>query len=251
MNRLGSTETLTYRSSFIDHDTPIPDGPVPVGYPVPDKEVLIVDADGRPVPPGEAGEIVVRSRYLSPGFWRQPERTRAAFAVDPADPDVRRYRTGDLGRLDADGCLFHLGRIDFEVKIRGHRVETPGVETALRAVVGVREAVVVAQRRGQHDGLVAYIVPTSLGSGRQHAALCPRRAVSRCASHVRRAGRAALLPSGSRSPVRAPSTGEPRSWGVVAVRPELESAPPAAIWAECPGLDAIGVHAGFSSGETR
>src|SRR4029450_1170533 len=59
------------------------------------------------------------------------------------------------------GCLFHLGWIDFEVKIRGHRVETPGVETALRAVVGVREAVVVAQRRGQHDGLVAYIVPTS------------------------------------------------------------------------------------------
>ena len=250
VNRLGSTETLTYRSSFIDHDTPIPEGPVPVGYAVPGKEVLIVDADGRPVPPGEAGEIVVRSRYLSPGFWRQPERTRAAFAVDPADPDVRRYRTGDLGRLDADGCLFHLGRIDFEVKIRGHRVETPGVETALRAVDGVREAVVVAQRRGQHDGLVAYIVPTSPPG--PDVSTLRRVLAEQLPDYMVPATYVALdalplLPSGKvdRRALPEPSTGRPElAVSFVAPRNELEAAL-AAIWSEVLGLDAIGVHDEF------
>ncbi len=250
VNRLGSTETLTYRSCFIDHDAPIPDGPVPVGYPVPDKEVLIVDADGRPVPPGEAGEIVVRSRYLSPGFWRQPERTRAAFAVDPADPDVRRYRTGDLGRLDADGCLFHLGRIDFEVKIRGRRVETPGVEAALRAVDGIREAVVVARRRGDHDSLVAYIVPTtsrapdastlrSVLRGQLPDYMVPATYVVLDALP--------LLPSGKldRRALPEPTAGRPElSVSFVDPRNEVEAAL-TAIWAEVLGLDAIGVHDEF------
>ena len=250
VNRLGSTETLTYRSCFIDHDTPIPDGPVPVGYPVPGKEVLIVDADGCPVPPGEAGEIVVRSRYLSPGFWRQPERTRAVFALDPDDLDVRRYRTGDLGRLEADGCLFHLGRIDFEVKIRGHRVEMPGVETALRAVDGVRDAVVVAQRRGQHDALVAYIVPTTPRAPdvstlrRVLAGQLPDYMVP--ATYVV-LDALPLLPSGKvdRRALPEPSTERPElAVSLVAPRNEVEAAL-AAIWAEVLGLDAIGVHDEF------
>ena len=250
VNRLGSTETLTYRSCFIDHDTPIPDGPVPVGYPVPGKEVLIVDADGCPVPPGEAGEIVVRSRYLSPGFWRQPERTRAVFALDPDDLDVRRYRTGDLGRLEADGCLFHLGRIDFEVKIRGHRVEMPGVETALRAVDGVRDAVVVAQRRGQHDSLVAYIVPTTPRAPdvstlrRVLAGQLPDYMVP--ATYVV-LDALPLLPSGKvdRRALPEPTTERPElAVSLVAPRNEVEAAL-AAIWAEVLGLDAIGVHDEF------
>lgn len=250
VNRLGSTETLTYRSCFIDHGTPIADGPVPVGYPVPGKEVLIVDPDGCPVPPGEAGEIVVRSRYLSPGFWRQPERTRAAFTVDPADPDVRRYRTGDLGRLDTEGCLFHLGRIDFEVKIRGRRVETPGVETALRAVDGVHDAVVVAQRRGDHDSLVAYIVPTT--SRAPDASTLRRVLAGQLPDYMVPATYVVLdalplLPSGKvdRRALPEPTAERPeQAVPFLGPRNEMEAAL-AAIWAEVLGLDAIGVHDDF------
>jgi len=102
---------------------------VPAGYAVDDVELLLWDADGKPVAAGAVGEIVVRSRYLSRGYWGRPELTEAAFLSDPDGGDRCIFRTGDQGRLLPDGCLLHLGRGDFQVKIRGYRVETAEVET--------------------------------------------------------------------------------------------------------------------------
>lgn len=160
VNRLGTTETGSVRWHVLDKKTPISGPSVPVGDAVTDHEVLLFDDAGRAVSAGEVGEIVVRSRYLSPGYWRRPELTRAAFLADPDGGEERLYRTGDLGRMLAGGCLVHLGRKDFQVKIRGHRVEVEEIEMVLRDLPVIKEAVVVARedRTGDHR-LVAYFVP--------------------------------------------------------------------------------------------
>lgn len=156
---LGSTEASPIRQFFVDCGTPIASATVPAGYPLADAEVRLLDEEGKTVPQGEPGEIAVRSRYLSPGYWRRPDLTRAAYLPDPDGGDRRIYRTGDLGRLEADGCLLHLGRKDFQVKIRGFRVETAEIELALRSLPGIRDAAVIASADRRGDArLVAFVV---------------------------------------------------------------------------------------------
>ncbi len=160
VNRLGSTETGSIRWYFFDKETQITENNVPVGYPVRDNEILIIDDDGRQIDPGQVGEIAVRSRYLSPGYWRKPERTKAAFLPDPEGGDKRIYRTGDLGRMLPDGCLIYLGRKDFQVKIRGYRIEVAEIEAALLKHPAIKDAAVWTQEiRPGNQRLVAYIVP--------------------------------------------------------------------------------------------
>jgi amino acid adenylation domain-containing protein len=145
VNRLGATETYNYRLYFMDHETPLEGNLVPAGYPVPDKDVLLLDEDGQAAGPGEPGEIVVRSRYLARGYWRQPELTAAAFRPEPSGGEERLYWTGDLGLIHEDGLLEYLGRKDFQVKIRGFRIEMAEIERALREIETVEDAVVMAE----------------------------------------------------------------------------------------------------------
>jgi amino acid adenylation domain-containing protein len=157
----GPTECLTVCWSLIPHGTLPVAGKLPIGHALPDKEVLLVDESGIEVPDGEVGEIAVRSPYISPGYWRDAQRTRAVFLPDANGGDCRVYRTGDLGRRTADGLLVHVGRRDFQVKIRGHRVEIAEVEHALRTLHGVRDAVVVGHEMAPGEQqLIAYFVPT-------------------------------------------------------------------------------------------
>jgi acyl carrier protein len=135
---------------------------VPVGYAVKDTEVLLLDDDGNQAGVNEVGEIAVRSRYLSPGYWRKPDLTQAAFSSNTNGGDLRVYRTGDLGRMMSDGCLVHLGRKDFQVKIRGHRIELAEIEMALFSLGAIKETVVVAREDRPGDKrLVAYLVARS------------------------------------------------------------------------------------------
>ncbi len=163
----GSTEALNltaYRVTALDT---LPAGTLPAGYLIPDTQALIIDEQGQPVAPGVVGEIVIRSRYLSPGYWQRPTLTQRKFTRDPQDPAVRCFFTGDLGRQDADGCLHITGRKDLMVKIRGYQVELSEVEQAMCAVAGVQHAAVVAcdqlpipaAGRGAEKALVAYVVP--------------------------------------------------------------------------------------------
>lgn len=156
-NSLGTTETRTATQYFMDRETPVEDALVPVGYPVEGKDVILLDADGRE---GDEGEIVIRSRYLSPGYWRRPELTASVFLPVPGELEVFFYRTGDLGRRLPDGRLVHLGRKDFQVKIHGYRVEIAEVEDVLLRLAGVEDAAVVA-RSGPEGALrlVAFVVP--------------------------------------------------------------------------------------------
>ncbi|MBW4626279.1 MAG: non-ribosomal peptide synthetase [Brasilonema octagenarum HA4186-MV1] len=157
---LGSTEISPIRQYFIDKKTEITSSTVPVGYAVEDTEVLLIDEQGKPVGFNQIGEIVVKSRYLSVGYWQKPEITQAVFLADPDGGDERLYKTGDLGCMMPDGCLLHLGRKDFQVKVRGYRIEVAEVEMALFNTNLVREVAVLALP--DHVGeerLVAYIVP--------------------------------------------------------------------------------------------
>ena len=150
VNRLGTSETGNFRFYFIDHNTEIDGSVVPAGYSVPDKEVILIDDQGRPIGAGEIGEITINSRYIALGYWQQPELTQGAFRPAPDDPTLCTYHTGDLGLIQPDGRLFHMGRKDFQVKIRGHRIEVAEIEAALARLDSIKDAIVMA--RPDHSG---------------------------------------------------------------------------------------------------
>ena len=101
------------------------------GYPVSsDRKLLILDESHNEVRQGCVGEIAIKSNYMSGGYWRNEEQTRAKFIRIGSD-DVPVYLTGDLGKLEPDGCLIHFGRKDFQFKIRGCRIEPVEIESVL------------------------------------------------------------------------------------------------------------------------
>ena len=135
-----------------------------MGYATEDTDVSLLDEDGKDVQFGAVGEIVVESRYISPGYWRRPDLTREKFFSDPNGGDKLIFHTGDLGRLRSDGLLYHLGRKDFQLNIRGYRVEAGEIETVLLAQDNVKEAIVATGKTStgaESDRLIAYIVPFS------------------------------------------------------------------------------------------
>ena len=158
VNGLGATECGLVRQFFFTPEHSLPEGVVPIGEAVGDMEIVLVGADGQEVPGGTVGEIIVRSRYLAAGYWRRPELTAERFPE--AGPSGRRvYRTGDAGRLGANGILEHLGRLDGLVKVRGQRVEVAEVESALLTLPGVTEAAVTVREDTPGESrLVAYLV---------------------------------------------------------------------------------------------
>ena len=159
VNALSSSETKTIRQYIANKETQIT-GIVPVGYPVPDMEILMLDEYGNDLGPGQIGEIAVRSRFLSPGYWRSLELTNGGFRAQPAGSDSRIFRTGEWGRLSADGCLEHLGRRDAQIKIRGYRVETNEIELALLRHPVVDQVLILCRDNIRGDKyLAAYIVP--------------------------------------------------------------------------------------------
>jgi amino acid adenylation domain-containing protein len=158
---LGPTECLTACCALIPHGTQIIGSKLPIGYSLKDKDVLVLDEARCELGEGEVGEIAVKSRYLSPGYWRDFNRTKAVFLSDPMGSDARIYLTGDLG-VRVNGCLIHVGRKDFQVKVRGFRIDVSEIEIALRAIDGIEDAVVVGrQENAGKQPLIAYFVPAS------------------------------------------------------------------------------------------
>ncbi|MBS7539011.1 amino acid adenylation domain-containing protein [Ancylobacter lacus] len=135
--------------------------PVPIGFPVWNTRLLVLDAHGRPAPPGVAGHLHLGGVQLARGYLGRPDLTAERFRPDPFLPGERLYATGDLARVRAeDGAVVFLGRADHQVKIRGVRVELGEVEAALMATGRLRAAVVLARPdAGGTLRLVAYVVP--------------------------------------------------------------------------------------------
>ena len=171
VNQVGTAESYNYHLYRVDHHIPMEDANVPVGYPVSeDRQVLILDEDHQALPAGSVGEIAIKSNYMSVGYWRNEPLTRTKFIRLGGD-DTPVYLTGDLGKFEPDGCLMHLGRKDFQLKIRGCRIEVAEVEHALTAVPGIADSAVwVAPNRLGESQLVGYIVPKAPGEFDQQAA---------------------------------------------------------------------------------
>ncbi|HET9380520.1 MAG TPA: amino acid adenylation domain-containing protein, partial [Streptomyces sp.] len=158
----GPTETTTFATSFALGDAAAVPGTVPIGHPLDDLRVHVLDGRLRPVPPGSAGELYVAGEGVARGYLGRPGDTAARFLADPAGPPgTRMYRTGDLARRRPDGTVEFLGRADDQVKIRGFRVEPGEVETALAAHPRVADVAVLAREdRPGTRRLVAYVVGT-------------------------------------------------------------------------------------------
>ena len=168
VNSFGTTETKLISHYFVDRETNVAAETIPVGRPIPDTNVRIVDRDGNPVPDGEPGEIEVHSRYIARQYQNAALADQRRFASSDVDVELIRYRTGDLGRFNAEGCLEHLGRIDGIVKLRGYRVELAEVESTLQTHPAVRQAtVVVYSPSPQTKQLVATYIPDESVTGEE------------------------------------------------------------------------------------
>lgn len=153
----GPTESTIALQHFIDCETEITRNTVPIGYPVDNTEILLLNKAGEAT--DVFGEIAIRSEHIATGYWRRPEMMRKVFLPDPDGGNRRLYRTGDIGRLLPDGSIEFRGRKDFQVKIRGFRVEPAEAESALSNHEAIRESVVAKSDNGQgENNLIAYIV---------------------------------------------------------------------------------------------
>lgn len=154
-NLYGPTEA-TIASSYYTVDT-CPEhesDAIPIGRPCLGEQLLVLDEAVKPVAQGDVGDLYIRGVGLSPGYWRDPEKTAAAFVANPQSPDStdRIYKTGDLARVGEDGLVYYLGRADSQIKSRGYRIELGEIEVALNSVGSLVEVAVVGAKSDGFEG---------------------------------------------------------------------------------------------------
>ncbi|HEX6749437.1 MAG TPA: amino acid adenylation domain-containing protein [Longimicrobium sp.] len=250
VNMYGITETtvhVTYR--VIRAGDTIDGSASPIGIPIPDLAVHLLDRHGQLVPTGVVGEMYVGGAGVARGYLHRPEMTAQRFVSDPfsAEPDARLYRSGDLARRLPDGSLDFQGRADEQVKIRGFRIEPGEIESVLLAHPAVREAVVLPRGEGEEKRLVAWIVATEgvdAAGLRAHLLarlpdyMVPAAFVFMDALPLTRHGKV------DRRALPEPDAAALSGAGYVAPRTPTEELL-AAVWAELLGAARVGVDDGF------
>ncbi|KMJ45032.1 hypothetical protein AB204_11230 [Xenorhabdus khoisanae] len=172
LHMYGPTETTTFATTYEIPLIAEEERKIPIGQPISNTQIYVLDSHGQPVPLGVTGEIYVAGAGVARGYLNRPELTAERFLTDPfsSDPDARMYKTGDLGRWLPDGNLEYIGRNDFQIKLRGFRIELGEIEAQLTQCHGVQKAVVLAreeafyeqaghEQTGGQKRLVAYVQP--------------------------------------------------------------------------------------------
>jgi amino acid adenylation domain-containing protein len=178
-NLYGPNETTLSSSHYTLSACPSSERePIPIGTACAGEELLLLNEERVPVAEGDIGEIYIRGVGVSPGYWRDPKKTQAAFFDHPESRD-RMYKTGDLGRRGTDGLLYFCGRADTQIKSRGYRIELGEIESALNALPELRESAVVAIESGGFEGTLiccayAPAPDTDLPTKRLRTLLCER-----------------------------------------------------------------------------
>jgi amino acid adenylation domain-containing protein len=248
VNLYGPTEDTTYSTYAIP-----PRGterPMPVGRPVANTRLYILDDELRPMAHGATGEIWIAGEGLSRGYLRRPAATAEKFIPDPfsADPGARMYRTGDLGRGGADEQVDCLGRTDHQVKVRGYRVELGEVEDALRRHPAVADAVAAVREDAPGDRVLVGYVVAEEGADASAVALKTflrdRLPDYMVPTFVVALGELPRLPNGKvdRGALPAPVVDAERAY--VAPRTPAEDAV-CRVWAEVLGVERVGAEDDF------
>ena len=249
--RLAGSEAMLMRENRIDARSPLPDGKIPVGRAVSDKELLLLDEQHLPVGDGQIGEIAIRSRYLASGYWRKEELFKRTFQTNPGRPEETIYFSGDLGRLAPDGQLEYLGRKDNIVKIRGFSIRLEDVERGLQMIAGVKECSATALTLPSGDKRLAAYIVWEPGAARPVEEI--RRMLTKSLPRF-------MIPTVFVFPATLPRT----TTGKVAraelpapstIRPPLQTpmVPPGselekklcALWADLLQIDTVGIHDNF------
>ncbi|WP_431312972.1 amino acid adenylation domain-containing protein [Streptomyces silvensis] len=249
VNLYGPTEAAVDVTYF--DCPPAAHGPVtrvPIGRPVENTTLYVLDRHDRPQPVGVPGELCIGGVQVARGYLGRPELTAERFVEDPFSPGGRLYRTGDLARLLADGTVEYLGRTDDQVKIRGNRVELGEVQNALVSLPAIRDAVVVDHRPGGGRGpvLVAYCTADDdLDTGALRSALGEVLPGFMIPAHFERLAALPLTPNGKadRKALPAPAVGAYAGEDDAPRTPH--EAVLADIWARVLGTDRVGVHADY------
>ena len=245
LNEYGPTEASVANAVYVA-DGPVGPGLLPIGTPIPNTTMYVLDGDLRPLPLGIAGEVYIGGVCPARGYLRQPDRTADRFLPDPyaGRPGARMYRTGDRGYRRTDGNVQFQGRLDGQAKIRGYRVETGEVEQRLVAHPVVAHAVVVARPDEQgRQRLVAYVVGTASTS--ELRSFLSRSLPEYCVPALYVPIAAVPLDANGKVDHRAlpdpRSTDRPVEEAFVAPRDDVETRL-AAVWAGTLGVERVGVH---------
>nr|WP_306464213.1 non-ribosomal peptide synthetase [Corallococcus exiguus] len=251
VNGYGPTENTTFSTTHTLRARDTVERSVPIGRPLANSTAWVLDEHLQPLPPGLPGELYVGGDGLAWGYLQRPDLTAERFIPHPhsATPGARLYRTGDRARWHDDGTLEFLGRTDFQLKLRGFRIEPGEVEAVLRQAPDVREAVVLAREDVPGEKrLVAYVV---LGGDSADTDRVKAHAQRQLPDYMMPSAWVALpslplSPNGKvdRKALPAPEAPRPTESTREAPRNAVE-AQLAAIWAEVLHLDAVGIHDDF------
>ncbi len=251
INHYGPTEaTVGCLTHTVHASDPSPAGFVPIGLPLDNVEVHILDRYLAPLPRGSAGELYLGGAGVADGYLGQPALTAQRFIPNPFTGDGQRlYRSGDRARMLASGAIEFLGRIDDQVKIRGFRVEPGEVEACLRTCAGVREAAVVARTLGDSDTvrLIAYVVThTRLDSAQLQRQLATHLPEPMLPSHYVELDQLPRLGNGKvdRHALPAPNAQQPQTEPQAAPRDPVEALL-LALWCNVLGKTALSIHDDF------
>jgi amino acid adenylation domain-containing protein/non-ribosomal peptide synthase protein (TIGR01720 family) len=257
VNEYGPTETVVGCCTYtVSPDTPA--GSIPIGRPIANTQLYVLNSHLQPVPPGVAGELYIGGIGLARGYLNRPDLTAERFIPNPfsEQPGDRLYKTGDIVRHCPDGNLEYLGRTDHQVKIRGFRIELAEIETVLSQHGSVQEAIVMVHTDASgHSRLVAYFVPSppvpSVGNLRHFLQkylpdyMIPSLFVRLAELPITANGKIDRASVAEQyRPLPSPETPRGLDSIFVAPRNPVEQQL-AAIWSQVLGLDAVGIHDNF------
>ncbi|MEC0244401.1 non-ribosomal peptide synthetase [Paenibacillus chitinolyticus] len=246
-NAYGPTEASIVTSVWTARTDDIGLKSVPIGRPIQNHRIYILDDRLQLVPAGVEGELCIAGEGLARGYLNRPELTAEKFVDNPFSPGERMYRTGDLARWLPDGNIEYRGRIDHQVKVRGYRIETGEIEEQLLKVPSVQEAIVIAREEADGQQLCAYFVAQSkLTVSGLKEALAKELPGYMIPAHFVQLLRMPLTPNGKidRKALPAPEESAEQSAEYIAPRTLME-VKIAQIWKDVLGLRRVGVKDNF------
>ncbi|WP_106768848.1 non-ribosomal peptide synthetase [Paenibacillus faecalis] len=246
-NHYGPSETHVVTTHTIDPSGEIPELP-PIGMPISNTQIYIVNDDLQPQPVGIAGELYIAGDNVGRGYYNNPEMTRERYVPNPFAPGERMYKTGDLARWTKEGTIEFLGRLDHQVKIRGFRIELGEVENSLLNHVAVSEAIVVAKTdgKGGHYLCAYFTAGAKLTNNELREHIGKQLPDYMIPSYFMQLPEMPLTPNGKidRKALPEPDVSQGRSKEYVGPRTELEQTV-ADIWQTVLQVDRVGIHDNF------